>query len=494
MRMRSGLLVAALATALLCFRASSEDQDLNKGVQDKQPNAAEPKPDGQQEAAVPSGTPVRIDAGRPAFENGKTPEQREANKLSVMKQLEALFKNSAKPLVPSKLITPAKPYMSVINGRDDRVTVLYRCRFVKSKTIVDAMESVVSTSGTVEDSPDQNIVVVNDVKDKAEDLKEALVSLDIPLPQILVEAHVIEINLTQDLQKDVKAQYKKYNAATKETTTYGYDLTPPSTNSSMTDSSNGFSVFPYSSGSADGNYSQFNVAVKLVALSRDAKVLSSPNMIVDLGTTASMITGEDVPIQSTSVTSSTVTTSTTFKRIGVKLNVTPTLINKDIVQLEVNPEVSSIISYQTFEQNDVTVKTPVIGVRNIKTRLSAADGQIIMLGGLYYSESITEENKVPFFGDIPYLGEAFNSKYQTNVDKQLLFFMKIHILQSADSVLLDPETRALEIRTIGHGIHQSDIVFPEKPKNSLPERTYIEKLDDALDSLDEEQSGASRSK
>ncbi len=476
---------AALATALFCQSSFSEDPapQQAKEVKEEAPKPVEVYGNGQ----------VAIDAGTAAFRPAKSPEQRAANKLSVMRQLELLFKNSARPLVPEKLIAPGKPYMSVVNGRDGRVTILYRCRFVKSKTIVDAMESVVSSSGTVEDSPDQNIIVVNDVKERAEDLKDSLISMDIPLPQILVEAHVIEIYLEKDLQKDVKVQYTKYDAAKKQTSTYGYDLTSPTTNSSM-GKSDGFNFFPYSDGRDGSNLNQFNVAAKLLALSRDAKVLSSPNMIVDLGTTASMITGEDVPIQSTSVTSGTVTTSTTFKRVGVKLNVTPTLINRDIVQLEVNPEVSSISSYQTFEQSGVTVRTPVIGVRNIKTRLSASDGQIIMLGGLYYSENITEENKVPFFGDIPYLGEAFNAKYQSSVDKQLLFFMKIHILQSADSVLLDPEARALEIRTIGHTIHESEPVFPDKPKPSLPERNYIEKLDDALEGLDGGMGGASRSK
>ncbi len=487
MRNRAAVFAAALASVLIIGKAAAEEPAAPKDSKGPDPAAQEPP-----KTVKASDGPAMVDSGA-AWRPAKTPEQREANKLSVMKQLELLFKNSAKPLVPEKLIVPAKPYMSVVSGRDDRATILYKCRFVKSKTIVDAMESIVSSSGTVEDSPDQNIVVVNDVKEKVEDLKDALIALDIPMPQILVEAHVIEIYLEQDLQKDVKMEYNHYDANRKQTTTYGYDLTSPTSNSSMT-KSNGFSAYPYSSGSADGNYTQFNVAANLLALSRDAKVLSSPNMIVDLGTTASMITGEDVPIQSTSVTSGTVTTSTTFKRVGVKLNVTPTLINKDIVQLEVNPEVSSISSYQTFTQSGVTVKTPVIGVRNIKTRLSSADGQIIMLGGLYYSENVTEENKVPFFGDIPYLGEAFNSKYQTNVDKQLLFFLKIHILQSADGVLLDPETRALESRTIGHALHESNPLFPEKPKNSLPERNYIEKLDDALESVGEERDGASRSK
>ncbi len=107
--------------------------------------------------------------------------------------------------------------------------------------------------------------------------------------------------------------------------------------------------------------------------SRDAKILSAPNIIVDLGSTASIITGEDLPIQETQVTGNSVTTSTFYKRIGVKLNVPPMLINRDLVQLKVNPEVTSVVRFEQFTQNEITVSTPVIAIRNINTELSMLD-------------------------------------------------------------------------------------------------------------------------
>jgi hypothetical protein len=161
-------------------------------------------------------------------------EQREQNKQGVLRRLQELFKRSAKPVVPKNPIVPQAPYIKAIPAFGDRVTLVYRCRFVKSKTIIDALETIVSASGTVEDSPDQNIVVINDVKDKAEDIKKALLALDIPLPQILVEAQVVELLIQNDLEKDVKVQYTKYDATKKLTTTYGYDLSAPSSNTAMT--------------------------------------------------------------------------------------------------------------------------------------------------------------------------------------------------------------------------------------------------------------------
>lgn len=419
-----------------------------------------------------SSSAISADAPQPAPNAGALSDSKKeadaakdgkvVGKEAVISRLEKLFKSSPKPVINDRKLEPEPPYVKIVEGKDGRASIFYRCRFVKSKTIVDALESVVSNSGSVEDSPDQNIIVINDLASKVDDLKGSLLSLDTPLPQVLVETQIVEVYLEQGTEKDVKLEYTKFDADKNLTSAWGYNLDAPAQNPA-TNEGTGFDFYPYSSGSLGGDQKSFNLAVRWLASSRDAKILSAPNMVVDLGTTASMVTGEDVPIQSTSVTSGTVTTSISYKRIGVKLNVTPTLINNDIVQLEINPEVSSIIRYEAFVQNDVTANNPVVGIRNVKTRLSASDGEIIMLGGLYSSETTDAERKIPVIGDIPVLGEMFNGKETKNIDKQLIFFMKIHILPRPDSMLLDPEARAVELRSIGDAIHGAGALFPNRP-------------------------------
>ena len=105
---------------------------------------------------------------------------------------------------------------------------------------------------------------------------------------------------------------------------------------------------------------------------------------------------------------------------------------------------------------------PVVSVRNIKTRLTAADGEIIMLGGLYSSEVSESLRKTPFLSDLPLIGELFTAKDATTYDKQLVFFMKVHILRNPYSVTVDPEATVKEIKEIGKAYQESDVIFDSK--------------------------------
>jgi pilus assembly protein CpaC len=209
-------------------------------------------------------------------------------------------------------------------------------------------------------------------------------------------------------------------------------------------------------------------------------VLSSPNLIVDLGTTASMVAAEDVPILQTQVTGTSVTTSTLFKRIGVKLNVTPVIINDDSVKLLINPEVSSIIRYEPFTQNNITVYNPVIAVRNINTELTAGDNEIILLGGLYSNAVLKNTKKTPVLGDLPGIfGDLFTALDLTDVKKQLVFFMKIGILKKTGTkdgfVGYKIDKSANDVKDISDSLHQDKELFPiTNLKYTNPEKNNID--------------------
>lgn len=105
-------------------------------------------------------------------------------KMAVIKRLEALFKGSAKPIVQTKPFDPAPPYIAMheIPAKDEltpaRMIIVYRLRFVNAKKAQDAIEGIVGESGTVEVSENQNSVIINTEKDKADAIRGALLSLD----------------------------------------------------------------------------------------------------------------------------------------------------------------------------------------------------------------------------------------------------------------------------------------------------------------------------
>ncbi len=400
-----------------------------------------------------------------AAEKEDTPEQREVNKKSVAKKLSELFKATDPAKLQRLIKADVKPYLKIIeNKKEGRSTLIYRCRYAKAQGLVNPMESVVSSTATVEYSEEKNLIVINDLTTKMEELKQALLAMDIQVPQLLVEAQIVEVYIEAGMDRDVRLEYTKTDRGDGNTSIFGSDLVPPP--QVPPGQGAGFDFFPYSSGTTTSRITKnFNLFIKWLKNTRDAKILSAPNMIVDLGSTASIITGEDLPIQETQVTGDTVTTSTRYKRIGVKLNVTPELINKDIVQIQVNPEVTSVVRYDTFVQNGNEIKTPVIAIRNINTELSMVDGEIIMLGGLYSSEKLTAKRKTPFLSDIPYIGELFNSTEDSDVQKQLIFFLKIHVITPGnpdDNKFRDLDKISEDIQKAAEIINDSDKIFPLK--------------------------------
>jgi pilus assembly protein CpaC len=208
-----------------------------------------------------------------------------------------------------------------------------------------------------------------------------------------------------------------------------------------------------------------NTTIKWLITANDAKVLSAPNLVVSLGATASIVTGQDIPIQTIQVVSGSTTTSTKFKRVGVTLNVTPNIINDNSVNLTVNPQVSNVQRYENIQQNEGTYPVPVISIRNIQTELTLKDGQIVMLGGLYSHTEKDNEDRVPFLSDLPFVGELFTGKNQSKELTQLIFFLKINILsprEIADGIIYDPGKQAQTIRKVGDIIKNSKQIFPHK--------------------------------
>ncbi len=400
-----------------------------------------------------------------AIEDEDTPKQREANKKSVAEQLSGLFKPTDSKKIQQLITSKVKPYLKIIeNKKEGRSTLIYRCRYAKAQGLVNSMESVISPAATVEYSEEKNLIVINDLTTKMDELQQALFAIDIQVPQLLVEAQIVEVYIEAGMERDMRMEYTKTDRGDGNTSTFGSDLVPPP--QIPPEQGAGFNFFPYSSGTTTSRITKnFNLFIKWLKNTRDAKILSAPNMIVDLGATASIITGEDLPIQETQVTGDTVTTSTRYKRVGVKLNVTPELINEDIVQIQVNPEVTSVVRYDTFVQNGNEIKTPVIAIRNINTELSMIDGEIIMLGGLYSSEKLTSKRKTPFLSDIPYIGELFNSTEDSSVQKQLIFFLKVHVITPGnldDNKFRDIDKIAEEIHKAADILDDSDKVFPLK--------------------------------
>jgi len=184
-------------------------------------------------------------------------------------------------------------------------------------------------------------------------------------------------------------------------------------------------------GGTSGNVS-WGALIQALEGDASANVLSTPKLITMDNQESSIIVGENVPIitgQSTSSGAGTADPFTTIERqdVGVKLIVTPSISEGNLVRLEIEQEISGVKKDSSGAADITTTK------RQIKTNVLADDGETIILGGLISDNLTTSESKVPLLGDIPWLGRLFRSS-STKVEKQnLIVFLRPTILRNKEA-------------------------------------------------------------
>jgi pilus assembly protein CpaC len=143
--------------------------------------------------------------------------------------------------------------------------------------------------------------------------------------------------------------------------------------------------------------------------------LAEPNLTATNGQPASFLAGGEFPVPTTSSTGSNgvPVVTVTFKKFGVQLNVTPTIIDPEHLSLSIMTEVSQLSSTGAVVENGFSI--PGLTERSAETTVELGSGQSFLLGGLLQNTSTQNITKVPWLGDIPVLGQLFRSEgFQRN--------------------------------------------------------------------------------
>ena len=327
----------------------------------------------------------------------------------------------------------------VSQGRisSDKQVFVYDCKYVQASTLRRVLEEFISSDGMVAESVESDQLVLSERVDKMDVLKHIIERLDQPVPQILVEARIVELNIDSDLEKEVDLFYQ--DVGTRFSEVLGKEIPVLE----QVGSKLGVAGAAPSSGQGgiidaqiwNNGSESLNLFVRYLETAGKAKILSAPNLIIQRGKEGSIVTGEEVPILSQTSSSGGVTTSTEFKSVGIKLSVKPTMISGDRIRVEVNPEVSTVIGFS--DAGDVS--NPIIAVRQARTELEVRDGQLISMAGLLQSTDRDTERRTPFFSNIPILGSLFSSRRNQNEQTQLIIFLSIKILKFGDEKINSPD-------------------------------------------------------
>ncbi|MGJ8651749.1 MAG: type II secretion system protein GspD [Opitutaceae bacterium] len=327
-----------------------------------------------------------------------------------------------------------KNQVAGVGASYEKEIFIYDCKYIQASSLRRVLEEFISSDGMVAESTESDQIVLSDNLENIKSLKTIIERLDKPVPQILVEARIVELNIDSDLEKEVDLFYE-------EVGTTLVDEAFPVLNEIGTklqvagaapNSGQGGIV---NSQIWDDGAESLNLFIRYLETNGKAKILSAPNLIIQRGKEGSIVTGEEVPILSQTTSSGGVTTSTEFKSVGIKLSVKPTMIAGDRIRLEVNPEVSTVISFSVAGG----VSNPIIAVRQARTELEVRDGELISMAGLLQSTERDTKRRTPVFSNIPIVGSMFKSDRKQSEQTQLIIFLKIKILEFGEETIIQPD-------------------------------------------------------
>jgi pilus assembly protein CpaC len=158
-----------------------------------------------------------------------------------------------------------------------------------------------------------------------------------------------------------------------------------------------------------------------------ARSLAEPNLVALSGDTASFLAGGEYPIP---VSGSLGTVSVTYKKYGVGLAFTPTVLSRGLINMKIEPEVSQLdTTHMVSIGNGINV--PSLIVRRASTTVELRDGQSFMIGGLLQTVNQNQIDQLPWLGSVPVLGTLFSSKsYQQN-QTDLAIIVTPHLVRPA---------------------------------------------------------------
>jgi pilus assembly protein CpaC len=154
-----------------------------------------------------------------------------------------------------------------------------------------------------------------------------------------------------------------------------------------------------------------------------AKILAQPHLLANSGEEAKFLSGGEIPI----VIAQALNTSIVFKQFGTSVEFVPTVVGRNDIQLLVKPEVSEPDFAHGVQLFGFSV--PAFVTRRAETLVQMKDNQTLIIAGLILHEKKTQIQKVPYIGDMPYIGGLFRNTAYSNSETDLVMSVTPQIVQ-----------------------------------------------------------------
>ncbi|WP_160151690.1 type IV pilus secretin PilQ family protein [Microbulbifer sp. ALW1] len=300
--------------------------------------------------------------------------------------------------------------------------------------------SILSPRGSAIVDERTNTIILTDTDEKIAQFRDLINAIDIPIRQVMIEARLVTANTGFLRDVGVRWNYMESHNIDNDAIGIGAgsqfgqisdgdgngpDLSAPAT---LHDPM----LVDLGVTNAVGNVAyailkdDFLLGLELSALEDvgKAEIVSQPKVVTGDKQEASIRSGVEIPyLEATSSGAASVT----FKEAVLLLNVTPQITPDDNIIMNLNIDQNSV--GELFTNVITGAQIPAINVNSLQTKVLVANGETIVLGGIFEAQTIEGETKVPFLGDIPFLGHLFKRTSREEDKRELLIFITPRIMQ-----------------------------------------------------------------
>ena len=316
-----------------------------------------------------------------------------------------------------------------------------------------------------------NSIIVSSTKSAYTKLQSVIRDLDTRRKQVYVEAVILEVAV--DRLRQIGTDPVTVVGAGKSGSVQGiagFNTAPENLSTIAT------AIVGGATGGAVTVLNTVNVRafLQLLMSLTDTNIISTPQVLAADNQKAKIVVGENRPFPTGQAQGITGGTLVTIERkdVGVTLEITPQVLENGLIRLEIKQEITAIAENvaQTIGSGTSSVPVgPTTTKRSMETTTIAKDQQTLVIGGLVRDDIVLNEKKIPFLGDIPFIGWLFKSQSRASVKLNLLVFLTPTVVSDETDVV---ELNARKSAELGTLQRESRIEEPTKLKQDV-----LEKLD-----------------
>ena len=323
-----------------------------------------------------------------------------------------------------------------------------RIRYASAQQVVGLFQagseeggSLISERGSVVVDQRTNSLIITDTAAKLAEIRELIEQVDIPVRQVMIESRIViaQSDLTHSLGIEWGGGYID-DVNGNILSASGDAANVVGINNAIINGETPSVSYPgallvdlgvaSTSGFALGFTSDdlfLTAEISALEAAGEGEVVSQPKVITGDKQQATIKSGTEIPYQEAAASGAT---STSFKEAVLELDVTPNITPDDRIMLDLTVKQDSVGDLVPSGQGGFI---PSIDTTELQTQVLVGNGETVVLGGVFRTEDIETVNKVPFFGDIPYVGAFFRSESRNNTKTETLIFITPRIL--ADTLL-----------------------------------------------------------